>query len=352
MKKSILILFVFGFGIAHAQNITIDYQAQEKFQYDLFLLDGFLFDVGPSGQGVVWDYLNLESLDWHDGSVMIPAKGSAFEHLFPTANYVSFAAEKTAFNYYNYNKQGHILIGSVDLYDSVYSFHSGIDTLIKYPMRYGDKWSFNTSNTEISKTHKIDSAYSEVETFFHVDAEGVMILPDSSRRNALRLKTIVNFDSDAFEKGKFRYKKKTKRLRYAFYIPDFPISEIIYLQIDSTQFINKEGHVFKEEEKRRCRGFDPVFTPSQQNQAFDMNSKITNSKTTWQLTFNLKEIAETNIQLYNSNGQAIKSYQLPKNEVNRGANITTIDHSDLAAGIYIVRINSGVYTDVEKILKQ
>lgn len=338
-------------GLSLAQQVTLDFLDQETFRYDDFILDEFAFDIGPSGQGVVYDFRDLETVAYREGSIIEKSKGSPFEHLFPDANYVSFPQDKSKYRYYNYTKSALLLIGSIELKDSIYTFHTGMDTLVRYPMQYGDAWSYKTVNIEKNKTGKIDSGYSRVDTHFEVDAEGKVLFPDSSEHDVLRLRTTVNFDSDAFTKGKFRFKKLNKRIRYSWFIPAYPMAEIVYHQVDSIQYVNEDGDLLKEKVIVKCAGNDPVFDASTVNETESLDISTSPLGDEWLVRFDAKEHVATQFMIYDGSGKLLEKLDFNRNDVFVGANEKRISHRDYAKGIYIIRIVNGDHVDVTKVVK-
>lgn len=296
----------------------------------VWIADTTNFYAGSAGSGQTWDFsmLHVDSLS-NGGSYIDPADfGSFYTSMFPTANFMTLGSMSSS-DFFKQTSSEISLVGTYFFSTSTAMNYSDPEILQTFPFSYG--------NTITDPYHATYSAFTRNgTTTITADGEGTLILPWGSFA-ALRVKTMDHYVDFSSSGG-------------------FTADEVIYNWYTATE----QSPVLQ-----FAYGFiDPTSGPNQSFKSVTVNSNVVGiAENNLQviavnvfpnpvidqctISYTLKEAQPVIITICDILGRTIQT--INKGVQQYGNKSETIIFDSLSKGIYIVKLQCGIYSGFKKI---
>lgn len=190
MKKYVLFLLAISsiLGCLKSQTVA-DIIPQIGYEYEI-AIDFPLEDAGPAGQGVTWDFSDLEFGQIAAYSAINPSQAIASE-AFPDAS-VAFEVELFAdfylYSFFDFSDGNWVELGTSSWMNETVSgtFYSDPHTWLTTPLAFGTTG--EDSYAGVSETaFSTDTVYGSME--WSVDGSGILVMPNATYADVLRIRS-------------------------------------------------------------------------------------------------------------------------------------------------------------------
>lgn len=190
MKKYVLVLLASSsiWGCLKAQTVA-DIIPQIGYEY-VIAIDFPLEDAGPAGEGVTWDFSDLQFGQVAAYSVIEPSAAIANES-FPDASAafeVELFADFYLYSFFDFSDENWVELGTSTLVDGNEggTFYSDPHTWLTTPLAFGTTGGDSYAGVS-ETTFSTDSVYGSME--WSVDGTGTLIMPNATYTDVLRIRS-------------------------------------------------------------------------------------------------------------------------------------------------------------------
>ncbi|MEM1318653.1 MAG: T9SS type A sorting domain-containing protein [Bacteroidota bacterium] len=352
---SILLLSLFTLNLLHAQTIPSNVIPKIGDVIRTTTVDATGVDEGPSGNGVVWDFSDLQVIDTIPVFVetYVDPATTPQADLFTTANIVSRDVETgdTSYTYYRTEGSQFLFLGSAS---SGFVIDFREDPRLALPANIGPSDLVTDTYLGIAD-FIIGTTFFSGNAEFTVDAFGTLQLPSGTYNDVTRMVQIAN-QVDSTESGFSTSITRLTQTLYQWYVPGVsgPVMSLSYTDgevevrpIVGPSIIDTIGL-----SKSIVINIDPMggstSTADLDQGARAIRLSPNPCETGSELFYDASQAQHLQVRLMDANGRQIRYFDW---EVQPGQNSRFIDLVDQAAGFYVLSIFDGHKVSSQKIIK-